>query len=364
MSFLGAPYTVDVFVSYAHGPPGSNWLEYSQELIGDIHAELLSYPQLPRLRMFWDQGTETEHLVANRHLEPQLETGARNAGLFLALVSEFYLRSKKWCPAERAWWFEEQRKHQRSTDGRVAAVAIWNPTDTWPPEFCDSRGERLLTVPFHDRGTTKQHPYGWHIPSASVTEKEYRNAVNLLASAIAKQLEAFATQLELDRERARHADKLASDPLIYLYARADRATEWDAVRQPLEALNIGVVPSALTAEATGAAEYQAQRQRRIDTMTGADAVLLVGSPNLQEMEADLMTIGRLERHTAISRSERRLPCALVDLHGLGAPNPKLRANAARIGVDWIDATDPGWPARVKAWLAQAGAPPAPPAIAA
>jgi hypothetical protein len=92
------------------------------------------------------------------------------------------------------------------------------------------------------------------------------------------------------------------------------------------------------------------QNERIATMSGCDAVLLLGSNDVPALTADLIVIGRLDRHQAIARSSRSLPCGVIDTVGVVRHKPDWSRKARNLGVDWFDASVPSWTPQIRAWL--------------
>jgi hypothetical protein len=242
-------------------------------------------------------------------------------------------------------------------DNRVAAVSIWRlpPETRWPDELCDPQGERLPGITFVPSTGPGPQPLGWPRPDRSTTDREYYAALVNLANHVERSLATFREQVEAERTRERHAAKLGNDPLVYLFGRDEQSAEWSRVRSSLATSGIEALPVALAGSDMGASEFQKSRQLRIETMSGTDALFLVGGTDPRAIEADLVSIGRLDRHAAISRSNRDLPCAFLDVAQVGQDHPVLQDVARRIGVDWLEAASGPWPQQARQWLAQASA---------
>jgi hypothetical protein len=100
---------------------------------------------------------------------------------------------------------------------------------------------------------------------------------------------------------------------------------------------------------TNLKEIQRKKKLRIEIMSGCDAVLLVAPPETLAANADIVVVGRNERHSACARAERNfLPCALLD--GVPIVSPGLRQTAAELDVQWLDVTREPWTPTVQDWL--------------
>lgn len=91
---------------------------------------------------------------------------------------------------------------------------------------------------------------------------------------------------------------------------------------------------------------------RVETLTGCDALLLLGTEDGRALDADLVVVGRQDRHSARARCERLLPCAVIDTVGHEIATPERRAAAQGLGIHWIDATKDIWTAQLRRWLVE------------
>jgi hypothetical protein len=99
---------------------------------------------------------------------------------------------------------------------------------------------------------------------------------------------------------------------------------------------------------------QAVRERRVETLSGCDALLLLGTDDGRALDADLVVVGKHDRQSARARSHRLLPCGLLDTAGAAIATSVRRATARIVQADWIDGTDEGWPVAVRDWLGAKG----------
>jgi hypothetical protein len=78
-------------------------------------------------------------------------------------------------------------------------------------------------------------------------------------------------------------------------------------------------------------------------------MLLVGADD-DTLDIDIDLIGSDRRELIFSGFGRYLPCAVVDMAGLG--NPLFIRAAQRRDIGWIDGSQPKWPSQFQAWLSQ------------
>jgi len=96
-------------------------------------------------------------------------------------------------------------------------------------------------------------------------------------------------------------------------------------------------------------------ERRVETLSGCDALLLLGANDGRALDADLVVIGRQDRHLARARSHRLLPCAVFDTAGAVIATPRRKTMARALDIDWIDTTEASWTPDVASWLVEASA---------
>jgi hypothetical protein len=94
-------------------------------------------------------------------------------------------------------------------------------------------------------------------------------------------------------------------------------------------------------------------ERRIETMSGCDGLLLLGTGDGRALDADIIVVGRQDRHSARARADRLLPCSVLDTAGAAIATPRRTTMARALGIDWIDATRKLWPTQVRVWLTEA-----------
>src|SRR5262245_61584357 len=98
LSFVGAPYSYDIFVSYNHGDVRgegtSNFLRWSKCFWQALRREFDAHDDLGGLSIFFDQSLgPADGVDPFVSLDPQLDTSVKNAVVFMPLVSPRYLKS-------------------------------------------------------------------------------------------------------------------------------------------------------------------------------------------------------------------------------------------------------------------------------
>ena len=94
-------------------------------------------------------------------------------------------------------------------------------------------------------------------------------------------------------------------------------------------------------------------ERRVDMLSACDGLLLLGADDGRALDADLVVVGRQDRELARARSERLLPCAVLDTAGPRSRRSRRTGARAR---HRLDRHDPGHlDAEVRSWLIEASA---------
>jgi hypothetical protein len=284
-------------------------------------------------------------------LTEQLRAEIGAAGLLTVLMSPDYLCSK-WCGDERDWWVECQAKYELAIDGRIAIARIWPTEDPWPAPFADERGEPHVGFTFYDlkRAETRPQPYEWPDPTGA--KGLFREALLDMVGRIWQRLAAVKEQLEERRQRTAEAERLAapSGQVIYLHGREAQAPAWELHGDTLTQKGFVVLPTEPDPVERDPKRIREIAERRIDILSGCDGLLLLGTEDGRALEADLVVVGRLDRHSARARTERLLPCAVLDAAGAPIATQKRRKMARALGIDWIDTASNSWPIEVKSWL--------------
>lgn len=365
MAYVGAPFDHDIFVSYSHGADADGeplLKDWSVAFVRALEAELRADREYRNtLSMFLDA-----HDRPGRRLDPmaplagQLEAHVGASALLMVLLSPDY-QASAWCRTEREWWWARQSHAGLPPEGRVAMVRTWPlkaswPGDRWPPELSDRDGNPLVGLPFHVGEGRAARPKGW-TEWQSGFGPEVREALLVLAGEIYTKLDRIKADAERLRQARADAERLngAAGQTLYVHGRTDGAADWERVATALQADGYAVLPGVPDPLARDPAEREALRERRVETMTACDALVLVGSQGATSLDADLIAVGRNDRQSARSRSNRWLPCALLDTAGAAIDTPVRRANARIVQTDWLDATREAPGAVVRRWLADKAA---------
>lgn len=360
MSYVGAPFEHDLFVTYSHGDDGTGrgflqpWsAAFARELETELRADR-TYRQA--LRVFLDADLRPGHGVDPlAPLTDQLRDQIGGAALLVVLMSPDYLASK-WCADEREWWCDRQRQLGLPSDERIAVVRVWPTRDPWPAALCDARGEQLPGFRFFEESSGAPRPLGWADLPATFTS-EARKALLAIVGRLYTKLDAMKQRAEALRQIDTSAARLQQerDLAIYLHGRDDRRQAWDVAAQTLLDGGYSVFPGEPDPAGETPQALLELRERRVETLTGCDALLLLGTDDGRALDADLVTVGRLDRQSARARSQRLLPCGVLDTVGAPVATAVRKASARIVQADWLDGTHPPWTPQVRQWLADKGA---------
>ena len=358
MSYVGAPFEHDIFVSYTHGDvsgDGESLLkQWSQSFARALGRELQALPNFGSVDLFLDEGARQEQSVdPMARLSEQLQQHVAKSAIVTALVSPQYLGSR-WCEKERTWWSEHQVELQLPFDTRLALARIWplGDRDTWPALFLDREGNPLVGFCFYDKANAELRPQPYEWPEVERNSKgPFRDELLNMVGWLRVKLNDLKARLA-ERERAREEAKKLSGggQLLYLHCRADQLDSWGTVVAKLQQNDFAVMPSEPEVIDRDPAHQEERKRTRLQIMQGCDALLLLASADGRAVDADLVVIGRQERQLARAASKRLLPCALLDVVGQPIATAQRKGNARALQVDWIDGTAGSWVPDVQRWL--------------
>jgi len=169
-----------------------------------------------------------------------------------------------------------------------------------------------------------------------------------------QRLRAIREILVERRQSEAEAARLAADgQVIYLHAREEQAPVWEKTGETLEALGFAVVPGEPDPVKREPKAARNVADRRVETLSACDGLLLLGTDDGAALDADLVVVGRKDRHSARDRSDRLLPCAVLNMNGQDIATPRRKSMARSLGIDWIDTSNGGWTTDVRSWLTEA-----------
>ncbi len=221
----------------------------------------------------------------------------------------------------------------------------------------DEHGEPLIGFTFYDPKNADAHPWPYEWPDPTGAKGPFRDVLLDMVGRIWQRLQTLKEQLEERARRKAEADRLAADSgrVIYLHARQPHAGAWERVGDALVQRGFVVVPGEPDPVERDPKRAREITEHRVETLTGCDGLLLLGADDGWALDADLVVVGRLDRQLARARSERLLPCAVLDTAGPVIATPRRKATARALDIGWIDTTREMWTPDVSSWLIEAGA---------
>jgi len=106
----------------------------------------------------------------------------------------------------------------------------------------------------------------------------------------------------------------------------------------------------VSSNAFAAEKLQTMRERRVEALGACDALLLVATDDTRALDTDLVVVGKHDRQSARARSNRLLPCGVLNTVGGVLATPVRLATTRIVQADWIDGTDQKWTPAVQRWL--------------
>ena len=273
------------------------------------------------------------------------------SALLVILMTPQWLRSK-WCRQEFEWWCEKHNPETLGVGGRIYVCRV-RPTDeaAWPEPIKDVVGYFCYD---RDKDPDKARPFTW-----KGSERDCDDYVDLLVDVsgeMMQRLRAIRTVLE-QRQKRHEAARLAASEgqVIYLHARETHAAAWQRAGDVLAEKGFVVLPTEPDPIAREPEVIREIAERRVATLSGCDGLLLLGTEDGRALDADLVVVGRQDRHSARAWTDRLLPCAVLDMVGSEIATPRRKSMARALDIDWIDTTSDAWPIQVQSWLNEASA---------
>lgn len=364
MAFVGKPFIHDIFVSYSHGDVQGDGLallkQWSQGFVAELERELQAFPEIgAELRIFLDQSHRPgQNLDPMAPLTETLQREIAGAAILAILMTPQYLRSK-WCRQELEWWVKSQQDRAFAHEDRIAVARCWTTSDEpWPTELCDRHSEPYVGHLFFDRSRAdvRPQPHSWPKVSSDTLGPFRESLLDFVGSL---QLRLRQLRKELAQKQAQESGRqrlsMAAGHVVYLHGRSTHSPIWEEAHKQLEDDGYTVFPLEPENVDSDPRRIRESQSERVRTMSGCDAVLLLGTADSAALAADLMVIGRLDRHQAVAQSSRPLPCGVLDTVGIGKSKPDWSRKAKSLGVDWFDASAVPWTPQIKTWLNGAAA---------
>lgn len=238
-------FDYDLFVSYAHGPGQgdgkadllSAWtVQLANDLRYHINVQLGIKDPSSSFKIWIDP-----EIRANHPLTETIKDTIKRSGLFLAVMSHYYLKSP-WCLDEVSW-FAGQPERSAASNRIFVARAFHTDHSEWPVALKDSAGNAQPGIRLHslaDGPGDIGRPYGFPLPQPG--DRDYQDRVIQLAREIAEQARSLKAAPPVQEARP---EGPLSGSRIFLGCVHDTLDEQRGeVRQALEALGATVHPPA------------------------------------------------------------------------------------------------------------------------
>jgi hypothetical protein len=371
MAYVGQPFRHDIFVSYSHGTAadGAVFLaDWSENFVRALEAELRFEPELrDTLRIFLDRDQRPDRGVDPMgDLPEQLEAELEASALLLVLMSPDYLKSD-WCRREREWWTSCQHEPNLATSARVPVgfkpqerVAVIRMSDTqtqrWPPPLADANGTPMVGFPFEEDFGPMKRPLGWRLQDQEFAKTVLRSLMPVV-SHLKGRLDKMRERLQAWQSEQAQLARLQQPggQTLYLHGRSEQANAWERAAVRLNDFGFLVVPAQPDQVGQDPVKEQQVREQRVRDLADCDALLLLATEDGRALDSDLAVVGKHDRHSARSRSNKLLPLGVVDTAGPVIATQVRRNNARILQANWVDARQEDWPAQLPPWLAQQGA---------
>ena len=366
---MGEPFRHDVFVSYSHGTAadGAVFLaDWSENFVRALEAELRFESELrDSLRIFLDRDQRPDRGVdPMAELPEQLKAEVEASALLMVLMSPDYLQSP-WCRREREWWTACQHEPNLATSfnvpvgfkpqERVAVIRMRDAPQAWPPPLADANGTPLVGFAFEEDMGGIKRPIGWRLHDDEFAKAVLRSLMPVV-SHVKGRLDRIRERLQAWRAEQVELAKLQEQggQTLYLHGRSEQAQAWERAAVRLNDFGFLVVPAQPDPVVQDPVKEQQVREQRVRDLVDCDALLLLATDDGRALDSDLAVVGKHDRNSARSRSNKLLPLGVVDTAGPVIATQVRRNNARILQANWVDARQEDWPAQLPPWLAQQG----------
>lgn len=370
MSFVGPPYTHDIFISYSHGTDGSGedsyFKQWSRCFWKTLEKNLKAYQKLRGFTLFFDESPGRGLGIDNTiNLDRQIETFVRGSATFVPLLSHRYFGST-WCQRELEMWCDEQQRKGRLTEGRLIPIQIWGePPDTlwerdparkntWPEVLADTVFSGLIGFDFYSAAEMLKglpQPYGWPAPNDQIVDHDFHRVVKEVSGRLSLNLESIKSNMVALQPAAGRSRE------IYLSGSRASVEIWKDARRKLREEGFIIYPETHVPDEPDDAERNKLLDDQIEQMSLSDAVMAVVPDDPRDFRSELRFLTEQARPAAIGEAEKRLkapakplPIAILDPVADSDRAEQRQANAVNAKLGWFNYHSPDWVHRASAWL--------------
>lgn len=325
MSYVGAPFEHDVFISYARAEreTGSELLLRWNLNFADQIIQRLKTAAGPEIDVFIDR----DGMQSGQELPGALRQAVEKSAFLLVLMSSFYPKSR-WCCEELEYHFSKSKQDGR-TGHCVVVRAQPLPDADWPNRLKDDRGGPVF---YRDLADIDENlPFGVD----DFAEQRLKDGIRQVHIELYQRIREYRKQLEARRtlDASRQAPPLK--PVIYLHGRSQDLDSWARACETLAPKAIVHPPSLSSAEDVLAVDGRKKKLQEYAACNGL-AILRTSS---SDIDLDLMMMYR-DRQRLYQEHHIDLPWAVVDAVGDEWPVAK------NYRAPQVMTSDPAWPDRL------------------
>ncbi|TMJ12476.1 MAG: TIR domain-containing protein [Alphaproteobacteria bacterium] len=344
MSFVGDPYTNDLFIGYSHGaaladdqvvgaePPLRNWTRnVAREVAQRLEIGFSTYRDAG-FHYFLDS-----QQASGAPLADDIEREAKSSALLLLFITPTYLRSP-WSGQEIGWFFARADEDGRGLDHCVLRMAQPLPADcdcTWPERLTDKTGKPVT------RGDSLYNPatgvpldIRWD-PAVRPPAQELDRAIDGLVAEIKVKLEALRKQLSARRASEPPKSREGIRATLYIQSYND-SESWSRARTMLQEVAF-VTPERFEAIPDNLSMIKTFRERRQRALVDCNGLVLLRSSPADPLER-LVVSSQFDRRVLQQTASHLVPWVLVDFVGDADPN-ELRL----FDLPAVEARQEAWP---------------------
>jgi hypothetical protein len=321
MSIVGDEFPVDVFLSYRWSKIGDDseplFVKWTRHFKRTLHEEL-SYLYEIDAKVFFDKDDIDPH----RELDSQLEKNARDAAVFVPLLSQHY-RKSDYCKRELEWWRQAQAEQRLDEAGRLLVVRAWGdppPSDRYWADVLTERNIKGFGVCFFSlkRNPPEIRPFGWaEKKEDEIKGKEFHEKIDELCDQISNAIKELRMQLEeRKQENSTRPTRTNQNLKIYLHGLEEDAKQWRSLSETLRQHGMEVVPDRPATNArTVTVQERLDAEARMGTaLRECDSMVMI-APDDDKQWQDECLLARRGTQLALAfrkQPNSSFPIAVVD----------------------------------------------------
>jgi len=375
MSYVGAPYDYDLFVSYSHGAAVADPKFFDGDTQLRDWTRAVAKRVAYGLRLgFSDAAGDFQYYLDGREaqsgdpLEAEVEAAVKSSALMLIFMSPTY-RDREWCRNEVRWFFEQAATDGRGTRHVVLRVVVDTsnaPDKAWPAQLCEPSGKTVHRgEPFFD--PTTNTPIELDEGAAGKPFAALNPLINRLIAEVKVKLEELRKQLAASRPAVAQPVALPAVPpppvppsgsgeikplappprpklkaQVYLQNHSDPVA-WQQVRDGLSNMAI-VAPPRMEVDPPDRSLVRTYRERRQMALVNCQGMVLVRNDPGDDTYLRV-SAGYADRKVLLDTDGHDLPWVLID--GVADEGPDFLAS---YDLPRVTLSDADWARRALATL--------------